>query len=189
MNVAAGTQSSDAVNLSPLGSVVGALGGGVVINKNGTITAPSYSVGGTTVDNVGDALSNIDDRTTQNTADFAGNTSAIGGLDTRVGATEDSIAKNTSDIAMNVSTISNIDGRVSSVEGSVTNLTQQLSSGEVGLVKQDAGTQAITVASETGGKSMDIMGTEGARTLSGVKDGKLADGSTEAGERLATGSY
>ncbi|MBC8726669.1 hypothetical protein F6X37_35850, partial [Paraburkholderia sp. 31.1] len=139
-----------------------------VSTAEGKIAQNMTAIGGLDT-RVGTAESNI----AQDTADVANNTSAIGGLDTRVGATEDSIAKHTSDIASNASTISNIDSRVSSVEGSVTNLTQQLSSSAVGLVKQDTGTQAITVASETGGKSVDITGTEGARTLSGVKEGPL----------------
>ncbi len=47
-------------------------------------------------------------------------------------------------------------------------------------MKQDAGTLAITVASATGGTSVDFTGTDGARTLTGVKAGTLAVDSLEA---------
>ncbi|PRY02762.1 YadA family autotransporter adhesin, partial [Paraburkholderia sp. BL25I1N1] len=72
--VAAGEVSAtsvDAVNGSQLfgvsQSVANAIGGGSTVNTDGSITAPTYAVGGTTVNNVGDAITNLDDRTTQNT--------------------------------------------------------------------------------------------------------------------------
>src|SRR3546814_5258236 len=45
-NVAAGTQLTDAVNVSQLTGVTDALGGGAGINPDGSIKAPSYSVAG-----------------------------------------------------------------------------------------------------------------------------------------------
>src|SRR5437660_1575682 len=72
--VAAGAvnaSSVDAVNGSQLfgvsSSVADALGGGSSVNIDGSITLPSYNVGGTTVNNVGDAVTNIDGRVTDNT--------------------------------------------------------------------------------------------------------------------------
>ncbi|WP_221410336.1 YadA-like family protein, partial [Paraburkholderia dinghuensis] len=60
--------SSDAVNGAQLygtaKSTASALGGGSTVDANGMVTAPTYSVGGTTVNNVGDALSNLDGRVT-----------------------------------------------------------------------------------------------------------------------------
>jgi autotransporter adhesin len=116
----------------------------------------------------------------QNTSDIADSKTAIAGLDGRVGTAEVNIAQNASDIANNTTAISSIDGRVTSVEGSVTDLTQQLTSGEVGLVKQDSATSAITVASDKAGKSVDFTGAEGARTLRGVAAGEVSAQSTEA---------
>ncbi|SMG56350.1 Head domain of trimeric autotransporter adhesin [Paraburkholderia susongensis] len=102
-------------------------------------------------------------------------------------ATNQNVAANTTNISSldgRVTTVDNrvtsIDGRVTTVEGSVTDLTQQLSTGEVGLVKQDAVTNAITVASDKAGTSVDFSGMQGARTLSGVAAGNLSDTSTEA---------
>ncbi|WP_322046721.1 YadA family autotransporter adhesin [Paraburkholderia sp. J67] len=73
-NVAAGAvnaSSFDAVNGSQLygvaSSTASALGGGSSVNADGSISAPQYAVGGQTFSNAGDALSNVDARTTANT--------------------------------------------------------------------------------------------------------------------------
>ncbi|MBB5469839.1 autotransporter adhesin, partial [Paraburkholderia sp. CI2] len=170
-NVAAGSAATDAVNVGQLQSEAAksnqigadtatALGGGSTYNPtNGAISAPSYSVGGTAVSNVGDAITNIDGRTALNATN---------------------IATNTTNIAANQTAITGIDGRVSNVEGSVTNLTQQLDGGSVGLVQQDATSKTITVARDLDGTTVDFSGTDGARSLSGVKAGALSDTSTEA---------
>ncbi|WP_429534998.1 YadA-like family protein [Paraburkholderia sp. WC7.3d] len=177
-NVAAGSSPTDAVNVSQLqsettksnaigASTAAALGGGSSYNPTtGAISAPSYSVGGTTVGSVGDAITNIDGHMTQNTTNIVSNATAITNLDSRVTTVDDRVTS--------------IDGRVTNVEGSVTNLTQQLDGGSVGLVQQDATSKVITVARGLDGTTVDFGGTDGARTLSGVKAGALGDTSTEA---------
>jgi autotransporter adhesin len=76
--------SSDAINGSQLhaqaASTAAALGGGSTVGDDGTVSAPSYSVGGTVVNNVGSAIDNLDGRTTQNTNDIAGLQATIGGI-------------------------------------------------------------------------------------------------------------
>jgi autotransporter adhesin len=62
MNVAAGTADTDAVIVSQLKGVTDALGGGAGVGIDGSVTGPSYVVGGRTVDNVGDAFADIDGR-------------------------------------------------------------------------------------------------------------------------------
>ncbi|MGF6771634.1 autotransporter adhesin [Paraburkholderia sp. GAS199] len=73
--------STDAVNGAQLyahaASTAVALGGGSTVNADGTIAAPSYSVGGTVVNNVGSAITNLDGRVTQNTSDIAGLQSTV----------------------------------------------------------------------------------------------------------------
>lgn len=82
INVADGTVaagSKDAVNGGQLfgvsQSVADALGGGSTVNGDGTIAAPSYSVTNidgstTTVNNVGDAITNLDGYEVTNTNDI-----------------------------------------------------------------------------------------------------------------------
>ncbi|QGZ61390.1 YadA-like family protein [Paraburkholderia acidisoli] len=81
VNMAAGQDDTDAVNVSQLRSVAGALGGGAGINAAGAFIAPSYAVGGTTVNTVGDAIANLDNRVTQNTADIAALNNGIAASD------------------------------------------------------------------------------------------------------------
>ncbi|HYG06491.1 MAG TPA: hypothetical protein VD865_08760, partial [Stenotrophomonas sp.] len=64
VNLARGTADTDAVNVSQLKAVVNSLGGGAAVNADGTLTAPTYNVGGTTTNNVGDALTAVDGRVT-----------------------------------------------------------------------------------------------------------------------------
>uniref|UniRef100_UPI0038B87CB0 beta strand repeat-containing protein n=1 Tax=Paraburkholderia bannensis TaxID=765414 RepID=UPI0038B87CB0 len=88
-SLAAGTISSasmDAVNGSQLyglaASTASALGGGSVVNSNGSISNPSYVVGGSTFNNVGGALTNLDGRVTQNATNITtlqGNVTTING--------------------------------------------------------------------------------------------------------------
>jgi autotransporter adhesin len=61
VNVAAGTQSADATNVGQLTPVLTALGGKAAVNADGSITAPAYSLKGTTYNNVGDALTALAD--------------------------------------------------------------------------------------------------------------------------------
>ncbi|SDG98392.1 Head domain of trimeric autotransporter adhesin [Paraburkholderia steynii] len=72
VNMAAGSQANDAVNVSQLTPVVNALGGGAAIDgTTGAVTGPTYVVNGSTINNVGGAISNIDARTTQNASDIS----------------------------------------------------------------------------------------------------------------------
>jgi autotransporter adhesin len=90
-NVAAGelsADSTDAVIGSQLygnaSSMAKALGGGSIVNADGTISAPSYSVGGTTVHSVGDAVTNLDDRVVQNTTDITKLQNQVGDVGTQL---------------------------------------------------------------------------------------------------------
>ncbi|WP_425478527.1 YadA-like family protein [Stenotrophomonas panacihumi] len=75
--------------------------------------------------------------------------------------------------------LTTVDGRVTHVDGRVTTLGDQIAKGEIGLVKQDPSTKAVTVAKDTGGKLVDLKGTEGERVVTGVADGVIATGSKD----------
>jgi trimeric autotransporter adhesin len=112
-------------------SIANAFGGGSKVNVDGSISAPSYNIGGRTYNNVGDALTNVD-------------------------------------------------GRVTHIENSMTTISNQINSSETGLVKQDPNTGNVTVAAATGGSVVDVTGTEGARKVTGIADGTVAAGSSDA---------
>ena len=54
--VAAGTKSTDAVNVTQLSGIASAIGGGAAVNADGTIQKPSYTIGGQTYTDVGSAI-------------------------------------------------------------------------------------------------------------------------------------
>ncbi|KRG46398.1 hypothetical protein ARC20_05215 [Stenotrophomonas panacihumi] len=58
-NLARGAADTDAVNVGQLRVVTNALGGGATINADGSVTGPTYSVGGTNYTNVGAALGSL----------------------------------------------------------------------------------------------------------------------------------
>ncbi len=120
-NVAAGDVSSDslnAINGSQLFSagqgLATAIGGGAALNKDGSITQPTFNVGGTSVHNVGDALSNIDGRVTTNTTDIAGIKDQLG----KIGSSADSV---TYDSAAHDKVT--LGGKAATTSASLTNLT------------------------------------------------------------------
>ncbi|MEX3953903.1 YadA family autotransporter adhesin [Paraburkholderia sp. EG287B] len=83
-NVANGVLSAtslDAVNGSQLynlaSSTADSFGGGSTVNSDGSISAPTYLIGGDTFNNVGGALTNLDGRVTQNTTDIMNLTNNI----------------------------------------------------------------------------------------------------------------
>ncbi|WP_250471379.1 hypothetical protein [Caballeronia sp. GAFFF1] len=163
-NLAAGTANTDAVNFGQLKntaqSTASALGGNAAVNADGTVSAPGYAlnnanaINGTTgaATDVGTAFQKVDD--------------ALGTLNTNV-------AKNTADIA-------NLNTNVAQNTADISNINQQIASGNVGLVKQDATTRNITVAKDTDGTVVDMTGTQGARTVTGVAAGTLSADSVDA---------
>ena len=68
VNVAAGTQANDAVNVTQLQNVTTLLGGGAKVNSDGTVQAPVYTVAGVSSGTVGDAITKIDSELTNKVA-------------------------------------------------------------------------------------------------------------------------
>jgi len=191
--VAAG--SKDAVNGGQLHAVsqsmASALGGGSTVNADGTVTAPSYSVtnadGSTSqVNGVEGAISNIDNRTYQNTQAITHNTSAINNLTTQISNGEVGLVKQ--DAATRQITVAkDSDGAAVSVAGTagdrvVTGVASAKADNDAvnlgqlkaaGLVSANGETKSI-VTYDTADKSSMTMGGEGATsavTIHNVADG------------------
>ncbi|MGO4504456.1 MULTISPECIES: ESPR-type extended signal peptide-containing protein [unclassified Dyella] len=111
-------------------------------------------------------ISSLDKRVTTNEGDIGTINTNVSNIDARV--------------TQNTNSISSLDGRVTNVEGKVSNLTNQINQGELGLVKQDASSKVVTVAKDTGGKRVDMAGTEGERTVTGVAEGDVSASSKDA---------
>ncbi|MDI7066114.1 hypothetical protein QMO17_33260, partial [Klebsiella pneumoniae] len=69
---------------------------------------------------------------------------------------------------------------MSTVEGSVTNITNQINSGELGLVQQDQTSRNLTVGAATDGTQISVAGTAGNRVMTGVAAGSLTASSNDA---------
>ena len=70
---------------------------------------------------------------------------------------------------------------VTTIESSAANsFTGQIQNGQIGLVKQDATTGNISVAADKGGSTVNMKGADGNRTVTGVGDGVIAAGSSDA---------
>jgi autotransporter adhesin len=180
LNMAAGDvsgQSTEAVNGSQLFAT-----NARVMKVEGDLAGNTTAIAGLD-GRVGSAEGSI----AQNTNSIADNATAIGSIDGRVTNidgrvtnAESDIATNANSIADNTTAISTIDGRVTTVEGSVTDLTQQLNSGAVGLVQQDADTHEITVGKNTDGTVMNVAGQAGNRKVTGVAAGAVSATSVDA---------
>ncbi|MBR7989772.1 YadA-like family protein [Burkholderia cenocepacia] len=138
--------STEAVNGAQLhgvsDSVASAIGGGATVNPDGSISAPSFTVG-----------------------DGSGGTKIVNSV---------------GDV------VTNLDGRMTTNEGGLKKLSEQLESGELGLVQQNsAGT--ITVGATAGGTSVNFAGSSGARVLSGVANGVDDDDVVTVSQLRATG--
>ncbi|WP_322035497.1 ESPR-type extended signal peptide-containing protein [Burkholderia cenocepacia] len=83
--------------------------------------------------------------------------------------------------------VTNLDGRVTTNEGGLKKLSEQLESGTLGLVQQDAMTGGITVGANTGGSVVNFTGAGGARVLSGVANGVDDDDVVTVSQLRATG--
>ncbi|MCZ8818583.1 YadA-like family protein [Escherichia albertii] len=189
--------STEAINGSQLyaisKSVSDRLGGGSSVNTNGTINAPSYALKSGTYNNVGAALTGIDEDTLHwnstsnkfsashgssttniitNVADgdvAAGSTDAING--SQLKATKD-------DVAANTTSITNLSNDVADNTTNINNLTDAIDTLGDDALQWDNGKTAFSAA----------HGASTTSKITNVADGSLAAGSTDAvnGSQLKT---
>ena len=83
-NVAAGVNSRDAINKGQLDGVLGALGGGARVEQNGSVTAPTYNIGGHKYNDVSSAFAATDGRINEMAASNAAQFNRLDGRITDV---------------------------------------------------------------------------------------------------------
>ncbi|WP_213227283.1 YadA-like family protein [Caballeronia sp. NK8] len=169
-NGAVTSTSRQAVNGSQLhalsSSTASALGGGSTVNSDGSITEPTYRVNGRIVNNVGDAVSSLDTRVTQNTNEISNLSS--------------NVAQNTADITNLTTDIANHSTQIQKNASDIADINNQINSGSIGLVQQDQTTRTVAVAKNADETVVDMTGTQGARKVAGVAAGTLSADSTDA---------
>ncbi|WP_336170394.1 YadA-like family protein, partial [Acinetobacter sp. 161(2023)] len=161
-NVAAGVNTTDAVNkgqldgaITSINNNVGALANSAVQydkNADGTVNKDSVTLAGGAN---GTALKNVANGTVA-----AGSKDAVNGG--QLWSVQQQVDKNTGDISNLQSDISNINN------------------GKSGLVQQADKDAAITVGKDTGGTQVNVGGTAGDRTVTGVKAGAVTTSSKDA---------
>ncbi|WP_410488475.1 ESPR-type extended signal peptide-containing protein [Acinetobacter sp. 2019-01-05] len=158
-NVAAGVNTTDAVNKGQLDSAitninnnVGALANSAVQydkNADGTVNKDSVTLAGGAN---GTALKNV-----------ANGTVAEGSKD-----------------AVNGGQLWNVQQQVDKNTGDISNLQNNINNGKTGLVQQADKDAAITVGKDTGGTQVNVAGKAGDRTVTGVKAGAVTESSKDA---------
>ncbi|MFM0313138.1 YadA family autotransporter adhesin, partial [Paraburkholderia sp. RL17-383-BIF-A] len=184
--------SVDAVNGSQLygvsQSVADAIGGGSTVNTDGSISAPTYVVNGATVHNAGDAITNLDNRVTQNTTNISTINNTLNSITTGGGvmyvhvnsALADSQASGAESVAIGGNAQSQAANSVALGSNSVANRANTVSVGAAGAERQitnvaagTADTDAVNVAQL---KASGVINTDGT-TNAAVTYDHNADGS------------
>ena len=135
VNVGAGTQATDAVNVSQLQSLVTALGGGTTINiTTGAVTGPTYNVGGNTYTDVGSALTATNKLAVQYTADVNGNptnqvtlTGANNGQAVRISNVANGVNNND---AVNLGQLKAVSSTIDQITNNLNSLSGQVASNQ-----------------------------------------------------------
>ncbi|MGR6380027.1 YadA-like family protein [Escherichia coli] len=193
VNVKNGTikaDSNDAINGSQLyaisDSVAKRLGGGASVNvDDGTVKAPAYNLKNGNKNNVGDALTVLDENTLQwdqtngkysaahgnNATSKITNVTAGDLSDTSTDAVNGSQLKATKDdVAANTTNITNLTSEVAGNTTNITNLTDTVTNLGEDALKWDDAAGAFTAA----------RGTNATNKITNVTAGELSDTSTDA---------
>ena len=165
-NVKAGTATTDAVNVSQLKGVTDALGGGAGLDADGKVIAPSYVVGGTSYNNVGGALTDIDGRVKTNTSDIDGlkdqvNASGVGLVQQDTDSRAITVAKGTDGTLVD---FTNKDGSARTLSG--------VAAGKTGTDAANIAQLTDVASALGGGAGVDANGkvTKPTYTMSAGKD-------------------
>ena len=192
-NVAGGSAATDAVNVAQLtaqntltnkqgADTAAALGGTSTYNPTtGAVSAPVYSVGGTTVNNVGAAITNIDGRTTTNATNIATvQAQANQGFNIKAGSSAVDNVKLGETVAF-TNTDNNLVVTNNSADNTVNyNLAQNLDLGTAGSLKtgntltNDAGVRVANGTNVTAVTAAGTSVTNGTRTSNYGADGLVA---------------
>ena len=196
--VSQGTSDTDAVNISQLKGVTTALGGGATIDQTtGAVTAPTYTVtnsDGTTstVNTVGDAVSNLDGRVTTNTNDIATLNTNVSNITNQLNNGEVGLVQQDSTTG-NITVAKDLNGSsvdFTNAQGSARVLTG-VAAGTVNASSSDAinGSQLFNASSSTasalgGGSTVNSDGTITAPTY--VVNGQTVHNAGDAISNLDT---
>ncbi|TDB27372.1 hypothetical protein ATCM_06700 [Stenotrophomonas sp. ATCM1_4] len=162
----AGRRSTARSCMPPCQSMAAHLGGGATVGVDGSISAPSYTVGGRTVNNVGDALTDIDQRTSQNASDISDLKNGLGDVSGNMAGINDRL--------------DGIGNTVDQLEGRFTQLESTLSDanfGDSGLISSNVGegNSQIALASGEGALAIGDAAVASGTNSVALGNGSIAD--------------
>ena len=163
-NVAAGTMDTDAVNLGQLNTV-----------QASAVQAQARA---------DEAVARSDNLGASTAAALGGGAAydaATGGWTAPAYRIADGTYNNVGDalVAVNGS-LTTVHNDMATVRGDVSSLQQTVANAGFGLVQQDQDSRVLHVGKNTDGTTVDLTGTAGARVLTGVAAGAVAEGSLDA---------
>ncbi|QMW21895.1 hypothetical protein [Sandaracinobacteroides saxicola] len=175
-NLAAGVAATDGVNVGQLQAATG----NVVLYDSTARNLVTLNPGGS----VSTRITNLAAGTLSATSTDAVNGSQLFATNNNV-----TTAQNTANAAQTAAAAAQT--TANTAQTNVTNLSNGINAGTVGLVQQVGGAPgsgALTVGAATGGTVVNLTGTAGTRTLTGVSAGALSATSTDAvnGSQLFT---
>ena len=189
------SSSVDAVNGSQLynaaSGLATAIGGGAALNGDGTITQPSFIVDGKPVHNVGDAVSNLDGRVTNNTNSLTqlqttvNNITNAGGVASPNAVSYDTSAHDVITLGKDGAgaTLTNLKDATLSADSTDAVTGKQLFDTNNTVASLQDSIQNIA---STGSTSIGINGTNGTNGANGV-DGAPAAASASGNDAIAMG--
>ncbi|MGA7814816.1 YadA-like family protein, partial [Caballeronia sp.] len=181
--VAAGDVSSssfDAINGTQLynaaSGLATAIGGGAAVNSDGSITQPSFNVGGNTVHNMGDAITNIDGRVTNNSNSLTelqttvNNITAGGGVATPNAVAYDSAAHDKLTVGKDSPTATALITGLTAGDISSATSTDAVTGGQLFATNQDVAAlqQSVQNIGTTGAAGIGINGINGTNGADGT---------------------
>ncbi|WP_266167872.1 ESPR-type extended signal peptide-containing protein [Dyella subtropica] len=161
-----GRVTTNTTNITALQQQIGDVSAGGV-QYDDAIAKDKVTLGGTGAAAKAVTLTNVADGSLSATSTDAVNGSQLYNTNQRVSVVE-------GDITTINTNLSNLGDRVTVNEGNISTITNQLgelSSGTIGIVKQDAASGVISVGAGLGGTVVDLGGSSGPRVLSGIANG------------------
>ncbi|WP_175767005.1 YadA-like family protein [Burkholderia cenocepacia] len=156
VNVAAGTQDNDAVNVAQMNAGLS--------TTNASIAATNSALSTTNA-----SLSTTNATLSTTSSSLAATNATLSTANTRIAALNSDMATAKTDIATHTTDITTINSKLS-----------ELSNGTVGLVQQVNPGDDLTVGANTDGAAVNFAGTAGARKLTGIAAGDVSAASADA---------
>ncbi|MDR0184691.1 ESPR-type extended signal peptide-containing protein [Lysobacter arvi] len=186
VSMAKGTSANDAVNVSQLTGVTNALGGGAAVSSTGAVTAPAYTINGTTYNNVGAALTALSTATSGDALKWS---TSAGAYDATHGGTASKIINVADGNVASGSKEAVNGGQLFTTNQNVTNLTNNFNTINPLVEGLNKYFKANSTAAAASAEGTDSVAIGGAATAKGERTVALGGGATTGAESASALGY